>query len=219
MLYGNLRGFAEALISRNKYKAEGELRELADAIISGNKYKAPSGQLRDLADAIIHRDKYRVASGPLQDFANALITGDKYKAPSELRDLADAIVSGDKYKVSSGGCYIATATLGHAAYDHLNVLRQFRDETLLSTTSGRITVAYYRIIGHQVARYISTRPFLRASFLYPFIIPATKLLKDTSHRNCLKRGMLYVIFFFTLLWASMLTLWISLNKKSHHDQE
>ena len=82
MLYGNLRGFAEALISRNKYKAEGELRELADAIISGNKYKAPSGQLRDLADAIIHRDKYRVASGPLQDFANALITGDKYKAPS-----------------------------------------------------------------------------------------------------------------------------------------
>jgi len=38
----------------------GNLREFADAIISGDKYKAPSGNLRELSDAIISGDKYKV---------------------------------------------------------------------------------------------------------------------------------------------------------------
>jgi hypothetical protein len=52
MLFGNLREFADAIISGDKYKApSGNLRELSDAIISGDKYKAPSGILREFADA------------------------------------------------------------------------------------------------------------------------------------------------------------------------
>lgn len=50
MLFVNLREFADAVISGNKYKAASRnLRELADAIISCDKYKAPSGY-RSLAD-------------------------------------------------------------------------------------------------------------------------------------------------------------------------
>lgn len=214
MLYGNLRGFAEALITRDKYKADGELRSLADAIISGDKYKAQSGELQALADAIISRDKYKARSGPLQDFANALITGDKYKAPSGLRDLADAIISGDKYKVSSGGCYIATATLGYAAYDDLYLLRSFRDESLLKNGLGKALVTYYNLVGPHVAQYISMKPFLRKSFLYPFVLPAITLLKKRSDRHPVKHGMLYLIFCSTLVWASILRLWIGITHRN-----
>lgn len=38
------------------------LREFADAIISGDKYNAPSGNLSELADAIISGDKYKLPS-------------------------------------------------------------------------------------------------------------------------------------------------------------
>ena len=40
---GTLREFADAIISRDKYKvSNSELRELADAITSGDKYKVSS---------------------------------------------------------------------------------------------------------------------------------------------------------------------------------
>ena len=40
MLYGQLRGLVEALITGNKHKApRGPLRNLAEEILTGNKYK------------------------------------------------------------------------------------------------------------------------------------------------------------------------------------
>ena len=39
MLIGSLRGLAEAIIKRNKYKSK-RYPDLAEALITGNKYKA-----------------------------------------------------------------------------------------------------------------------------------------------------------------------------------
>ncbi|GAK59597.1 hypothetical protein U27_06582 [Candidatus Vecturithrix granuli] len=205
MLYGDLRGFAEALITRDKYKVDGSLRDLADAIISGDKYKVPDGQLRELADALIRRDKYRVSDGPLREFADALINNDKYKAPDGLRDLADAILTGDKYKVSSGsGCYIATATLGHAAYEDLDILRHFRDTVVMSTDFGTRLVTYYRRIAPSIAMYIEDKSILKKSFLYPFILPAIKILKILPH-GLFSKGIAYGIFLVCLAWATIVS--------------
>ena len=61
MLYGQLRGLAEAVITGNKYKSK-RYRELAEALITGNKYKAPSGPLRNLAEAVITGNKYKAVN-------------------------------------------------------------------------------------------------------------------------------------------------------------
>lgn len=205
MLYGDLRGFAEALITGDKYKVDGSLRDLADAIISGDKYKVPDGQLREFADAMIQRDKYKVSNGPLREFVDALVSNDKYKAPSGLRDLAEAILTGDKYKVSSGGgCYIATATLGHTAYSDLDILRHFRDTVILSTDIGGHFIAYYRRIAPQLAMYIEDKTTLKKSFLYPFILPAIRILKNRPY-NTVNKGIAYTIFLACLFWATIIS--------------
>jgi hypothetical protein len=100
MLVGNLRAFADAIISRNKHKATGELAQLADAIISGIAARAPAGPLRQLAEAIITRNVYKAPAGPLRGFADALISGNAYRAEGKLKALADAILTGIKEKVS-----------------------------------------------------------------------------------------------------------------------
>ena len=56
MLIGSLRGLAEAIITRNKYKSK-RYPDLAEALITGNKYKAKSAPLQKFAEAIITGNK------------------------------------------------------------------------------------------------------------------------------------------------------------------
>ena len=214
MLYGNLRDFADAIISRDKYKATGQLRELADAIISGDKYKAPSGHLRDLADAIINRDKYKVASGPLRDFADALISGDKYRASGDLRNLADAIISGDKYKVGGGGgCYIATATMVCKEKHYVLVnLRQWRNEIMRPKKIGRTLEAYYDKIGPSVAEKAANDKWLAASLFYLFVKPAVWLVshkKNSSFSGRIYDAGIYALFIAGLVNGSIVYMFSS----------
>lgn len=64
---------------------------------------------------------------------------------------------------SGGGCFIATAAYGSAFHPKVAVLRQFRDEHLLTNAPGRgLTALYYRT-SPPVAAFIQDRPALRAA--------------------------------------------------------
>ena len=64
-------------------------------------------------------------------------------------------------KVARGGCFIATAVYGSPFHSNVVLLRQLRDNHLLSTVWGRAFVHLYYRVGPKLARFVSTRRKLR----------------------------------------------------------
>jgi hypothetical protein len=58
---------------------------------------------------------------------------------------------------SAGGCFVATAAYGSRTHPDVVALRRFRDEVLVRHAAGRAFVAAYRVIGPQLARFVSPR--------------------------------------------------------------
>lgn len=73
----------------------------------------------------------------------------------------------------NGGCFVVTATLGNESAFPVRLLRDFRDEMLAETVTGRRFVAWYYENGPKIADVISSAPVLRMlSFIF-IVCPAT----------------------------------------------
>jgi hypothetical protein len=71
-------------------------------------------------------------------------------------------LGGEPGSASKGsGCFIATAVYGAPDYPEVAVLRWFRDEHLMRTGVGRLSVRVYGAVSPLIAR--SLRPRLRAA--------------------------------------------------------
>ncbi|MCK4904983.1 hypothetical protein KAS42_01890 [bacterium] len=89
------------------------------------------------------------------------------------------------------GCFIATACYGAPMAEEVKVLSQFRDEYLLTNSSGRIFVGAYYKISPQIASYISQHPLLRNLVrwtLKPIVKITDKFLNDDSSKVISRRG-------------------------------
>ncbi len=85
------------------------------------------------------------------------------------QDLQIYSISANKEASSSGGgggggggCFIATAAYGSYLGPEVEILRQFRDEYLITNPAGRLFVKFYYKVSPPVAEYISGHENLKA---------------------------------------------------------
>lgn len=88
---------------------------------------------------------------------------------------------------SNAPCFIATAAYGSYLHPQVQLLRNFRDEYLLTTAPGRAFVAFYYRTSPPLADFIARHPFWRsvtrlflaplvAAIAHPLIVAASLLL-------------------------------------------
>jgi len=85
-------------------------------------------------------------------------------------------------ELSGEGCFIATAAFGYYSAAEVQVLRNFRDQFLLSSQAGRNFVNWYYTYGPNAAQYLHTYPALKPMvrvLLLPLVYYA-KFLLNTS---------------------------------------
>jgi hypothetical protein len=78
-----------------------------------------------------------------------------------------------------GGCFIATAAYGTDTAEQLNILREFRDEVLLSNELGAKFVSFYYKTSPPMANFVSQHEVLRTLLRMGFVDPIVKILTWT----------------------------------------
>lgn len=75
------------------------------------------------------------------------------------------------------GCFIATAAYGTPLHEDINILREFRDEHLLTNPFGRIFTKTYYTLSPPFANLISKSEILRAAVRKALIAPVVRYLR------------------------------------------
>lgn len=76
------------------------------------------------------------------------------------------------------GCFIATAVYGTPAAPEIEVLRKFRDNTLLQNGFGRKFVEFYYQASPPAADFISEHPLVKETARILLVEPVVKLIKS-----------------------------------------
>jgi len=84
-------------------------------------------------------------------------------------------------------CFIATAVYGTDTAEEINILREFRDVVLLSSSLGAEFVCLYYEISPPIAGVISRHDFLRTAVRVGFVDPVVAIL-NWSHALWSERG-------------------------------
>lgn len=79
------------------------------------------------------------------------------------------------------GCFIATAAYGSSSAEEIDILRQFRDESLSKSAFGIwFTENYYRY-SPPIAAFISEHELLRTVVREGFVDPVVKIFEFTEN--------------------------------------
>jgi hypothetical protein len=89
------------------------------------------------------------------------------------------------------GCFIATAAYGSALDPHLDSLRAFRDDYLLTNAMGRSLVAFYYEHSPPMADFIADRDWLRA-IVRAVLTPIVLTVEHPGAASMLAIAMLFV---------------------------
>ena len=78
-----------------------------------------------------------------------------------IRLCGDCSIVANFEKSVDGGCFIATAAYGTPMADEIQILREFRDEYLLTGSLGQRFVDVYYTISPPIAQFITDHPDLK----------------------------------------------------------
>ncbi len=121
----------------------------------GNKTSYTLAGLPDGTDYYVALTAYNTA-GTESNYSTEVSTDPNF-VPTSTPSSAPSTDSGG----GGGGCFIATAAYGSYLAPEVRVLRDFRDNTLLTNRSGRMLVEMYYALSPPVANYIAKHETLR----------------------------------------------------------
>jgi hypothetical protein len=105
---------------------------------------------------------------------------------TDVNSAVTNITMNDDYSITAnfnfgpfGWCFIATAAYGTDTAKEIDVLREFRDEVLLSNSLGAEFVSFYYKTSPPIADFISQNEALRTAVKVGFVDPIVKILSWT----------------------------------------
>jgi len=105
----------------------------------------------------------------------------------------------------AGGCFIATAAYGTPMAEEIEILRQFRDEYLLTSPVGKALVEFYYRVSPPIAEFItehpSLKPIVRAG-LVPAVAMSTVAVNTALAEKAAIVGLLALLSVALAVWAT-----------------
>ncbi|MGB5925284.1 MAG: CFI-box-CTERM domain-containing protein [Dehalococcoidia bacterium] len=92
---------------------------------------------------------------------NVSTIADVNSAATTITMCGDCSIMANFEKSVGGGCFIATAAYGTPMAEEIQILREFRDEYLLTNSMGQGLVGVYYTISPPIADFISEHPSLK----------------------------------------------------------
>ena len=106
---------------------------------------------------------------------------------------------------SGSYCFIATAAYGTPMAEEIGILRQFRDEYLLTNPMGNALVDLYYRVSPPIAEFITAHPSLKPivrTGLVPAVAMSTAVVNTTPVEKAAIAGLLVLISVTVAVWAT-----------------
>ena len=120
------------------------------------------------------------------------------------------ITMNDDYSITAtfgivGGCFIATAAYGTPMAEEIQVLRDFRDEYLLTDPVGKALVDIYYRVSPPIAEFITEHPSLKSivrTGLAPAVAMSTVAVNTSPAEKAAIAGLLVLLPAALAIWAT-----------------
>jgi len=112
------------------------------------------------------------------------------------------------------GCFIATAAYGTPMAEEVQILREFRDEYLVTNPLGRAFVDFYYKVSPPIAQFITKHPSLKPIVrvgLVPALVMSTITVNTTLPEKIAIMGLLVLVLVAVAVWTAR-------QKDSKHQQ-
>ena len=103
------------------------------------------------------------------------------------------------------GCFIATAAYGTPMAEEIGILREFRDEYLLTNPVGEALVEFYYRVSPPIAEFITEHPSLKSivrAGLMPAVAMSTVAVNTTPAKKISIIGLLVLLSAALAIWAT-----------------
>jgi hypothetical protein len=104
-----------------------------------------------------------------------------------------------------GSCFIATAAYGTPMAEEIQILREFRDEYLLTNPLGRAFVDFYYNVSPPIAEFITEHPGLKPivrAGLVPAVAISTVAINTTPAEKMAIVGLLVLLSVALAIWVT-----------------